>query len=110
MNKDVAIALSFKAEEAAKAFSDPNREFNTQKETFAIEEIVPLGDELAIVKMRKSSGKVALMVFVYIKNYWIYFFPKSGHLLGWERIKDAYFEVERENFSKNFETKLVDYA
>lgn len=102
MNQLVAIALKIKAEEACKYFSDPTREYNSNKETFSVKEIVPLGDELAVAILDKSSGKRALLVFVYVKNYWTYFFPKAGHFLGWNKVIDYYLEVEKQNFSKNF--------
>ena len=80
-------------------------EFNTTKESFTVRKIIPLSDLTATVQFKKSSGKIGLAFFYWIKSsggYWQYFFPTDSHIIGMNRMKDMLHNVEQHNFDKNF--------
>jgi hypothetical protein len=106
VNKKVAIKLSEKAAEVAKNFSSQERRFNSNNESFVVNRIVSLGDDLAMVVFDKSSGKKAVALFLYVRgmDYWSYLFPTASHFLGMEKAKNIYLSVEEENYGKNFES------
>jgi hypothetical protein len=108
LKKSIARQLVLKIRECEKQFSNPNRELNTNKETFKFYDIKPLSDSVAVVTLQKNTGKKTNAIFFYIKNYWIYFFPTDSHELGmWNYLlKSNREKIETENFEKNFEEKL----
>ena len=102
MNKQVAIHLKEKAEEVAKAFSNPNRDHNHTNEEFSVKSVRPLS---AAVIYKKTSGKLALALFYYIpaKTRWEYFFPTDSHILGLSQIPQLKHNIEEYNYSANFD-------
>ena len=91
------------AKEVETKFSDPNRQYNNNNETFKLNKLISLGDAMAVGIFDKSSNKKAMVLFIYVKNWWTYFFPTSAHLIGLEKIKEIYFQIEDYNFDKNFD-------
>ena len=55
MKKELAVKLYDKANEVAFHFSNPDREFNTTKESFKVGKILPLSDVTAAVHFEKTS-------------------------------------------------------
>ena len=104
MKKEIARQLQNKITDCEKQFSNPNREFNTNNEIFKCSKIIPLSDSIAVVTFKKNTGKESNALFIYIKNYWIYFFPTDSHELGmWNYLIKANRErIEKQNFNKNF--------
>ena len=105
MNKQVAIHLKEKAEEVAKAFSNPNRDHNHTNEEFSVKSVRPLSDHMAAVIYKKTSGKLAVALFYYIpaKTRWEYFFPTDSHILGLYQIPQLKHNIEEYNYSANFD-------
>lgn len=103
MNKDIAFRLREYALEVGQIYSNPDRERNYSKETFKINEILPLSEYTAVVIYLKDGGKHAMAFFYYTMNgRWNYFFPSDSHINGMEKLKDILWSVEKYNFSKNF--------
>ena len=105
MKKEVAIKLKKKSQEIADNFSNIDREFNINNETFKVVKIDPLSESTAAVLLRKSSGKFALAFCYYINmsgGTWQYFFPTYDHCIGMESVKCLFGAVEKCNFEKNF--------
>ena len=107
MNKNVALKLRDKIRELETYFSNPDREYNHNNETFNATDVIPLSDSVALVTLKKSSGKESNALFFYIKNYWIYFFPTDSHELGiFNYLNNKYrIHLEGFNFDKNFDIK-----
>lgn len=83
MNKQVFLNLESNAKSVAEKFSNKNREYNHNNETFQVESIYPMSDNTATVIFKKNTGKRAAAFFYHIRNkYWQYFFPKDDHILG----------------------------
>lgn len=104
MRKEFVETLKKKAEEVAKNFSNPEREYNYLKEMFSVNEITPLSETTAVVIFNKQpSNKRALALFYNIKSdgEWRYFFPTYDHLAGFSRVDKILNEVEIYNFDKN---------
>ena len=111
MNKNVAKSLYDKATDVAFYFSNPDREFNISKETFKVGKIKPLSDLTAAVHFNKTSGKVGVAFFYWVKSnggHWKYFFPTDSHILGMVKMGDVLHDVELLNFDKNFENNRED--
>lgn len=105
MNKDLAILLKDKTESVAKNFSNPDREKNTNAETFIVDKITALSENTACVTYKKSSGKFALAFFYHVNvagGQWYYFFPTDSHILGMELFSPAKQKIEAANFDFNF--------
>ena len=106
MNNSVATELQDFTETIAERFSNVNRVGNFNKETFAVEEIIPTSDHSAVVNFVKTGGKVAVAFFYYINKGrsrgWKYFFPTDSHLNGFQAFLFYKLEAERRNYSKNF--------
>ena len=105
MKKEVAIKLRKISLVIAKNFSEPNREFNVNNETFQVVNIKPLSESTAVVLMKKSSTKYAVAFCYYINmsgGVWQYFIPTYDHCFGMESIREFLSLVEDKNFSKNF--------
>ena len=84
MTKDRVNKLNKKAQEIAKAFSNPDREFNHTKETFTVAKIKPVSELTAGILFKKSSGKLALAIAFWKNNkggHCDYFFPTDSHIL-----------------------------
>ena len=107
MKRDIAIKLRKKIRELEVEFSNPDREFNTNGETFKCIDITPLSDSVAIATLQKNTGKQSVAIFFYIKNYWIYFFPTDAHELGMFNFLNNKYRIHLENFNydKNFDIK-----
>tara|TARA_B100000424_G_C22854618_1_gene455638 strand:+ start:677 stop:991 length:315 start_codon:yes stop_codon:yes gene_type:complete len=104
MKKDRVQKLNLKAQEIAKAFSNPNREFNFNKETFTVEFIQPLSEMVAAIYFKKTSGKIALAIAFWKNNkggHWDYFFPTDSHVLGFRKMEKLLESVEEYNIGKN---------
>lgn len=104
MKKDLVHKLHAKAQEIAKAFSNPDREFNYSKETFTVAEIRPLSEATAVILFKKNTGKIGL-AFAYWTNgrggKWNYFFPTDSHVLGMKKVAAILDQVEQHNFPLN---------
>ena len=104
MKKDRVQKLNEKAKEIAEMFSNPNRQFNFNKETFTVEFIQPLSEMVAAIYFKKTSGKIAL-AFAFWKNnkggHWDYFFPTDSHVLGFRKMEKLLESVEEYNIGKN---------
>ena len=74
-------------------FSNPNRDYNHNHETFKFQtkEIV---EDVALLNFIKSSGKKALVVALNVKGRWMFFFPKYSHLDGFALLKPRLNAVE----------------
>ena len=104
MQKHVALQLKQKIRELEKQFSNPDREYNHNSETFKCINITPLSDTVALATIEKNTGKHCNALFFYIKNFWIYFFPTDGHELGmYNYLSNNYrYHLEGFNYDKNF--------
>ena len=101
-----AIELKKLSEAIAHNFSYSDREHNYTGETFEVSEIVPLSESSAIVKLKKSSGKMGLAFCYWINmsgGQWRYFFPTYDHCVGMESLKEELKKVELFNFDLNFD-------
>ena len=104
MTKDRVQKLNIKAKEIAEMFSNPNRQFNFNKETFTVEFIQPLSEMVAAIYFKKTSGKIALAIAFWKNNkggHWDYFFPTDSHVLGFRKIERLLERVEAKNYGKN---------
>jgi len=104
MNKQLVMALKVKSREIATNFSNPNREFNHNHETFKVEEIIPLSEKTALTIFNKSSGKKAI-AFLYYVNYnggqWSYFIPTESHVYGMSKVQTYLQQIEEHNIKQN---------
>ena len=104
MTKDRVQKLNIKAKEIAEMFSNPNRQFNFNKETFTVEFIQPLSEMVAAIYFKKTSGKIALAIAFWKNNkggHWDYFFPTDSHVLGFRKMEKLLESVEEYNIGKN---------
>ena len=104
MTKDRVQKLNIKAKEIAEMFSNPNREFNFNKETFTVAFIQPLSEMVGAIYFKKSSGKIALAIAFWKNNkggHWDYFFPTDSHVLGFRKMEKLLESVEEYNIEKN---------
>ena len=104
MKKERVHKLNKKAQEIAEMFSNPDRQFNYNKETFTVEFIQPLSEMVAAIYFKKTSGKIALAVAFWKNNkggHWDYFFPSDSHVLGFRKIERLLERVEGKNYCKN---------
>ena len=104
MKKDRVQKLNIKAKEIAEMFSNPNRQFNFNKETFTVEFIQPLSEMGAAIYFKKTSGKIALAIAFWKNNkggHWDYFFPTDSHVLGFRKMEKLLESVEEYNIGKN---------
>lgn len=108
MKHDIAVQLRNKIIELETQFSNPNREYNNNNEIFKAVDVTPLSETVAIVTLKKNTGKQTHALFFYIKNFWIYFFPTDGHELGMYNYLNNKYRIYLEgfNFDKNF--SIVD--
>ena len=60
MKKEIAIELNEFAAELALRYSRTDREGNSNKETFHVQEVIPTSDHTAVVRFKKNTGKVGL--------------------------------------------------
>ena len=106
MKKEIAIELNEFAAELALRYSRTDREGNSNKETFHVQEVIPTSDHTAVVRFKKNTGKIGLAFCYYINRGmskgWKYFFPTDSHINGFHAFLYYKLEVERENFDKNF--------
>ena len=108
MQKERAQALRKKALEVGLAYSNPDREFNHNKESFTLDKIVPLSETTVAAIYDKSTGKRAMAFFYWINGgggYWQYFFPSDSHIFGMRKLPDILHKIEQTNFEYNFEAK-----
>ena len=104
MQKDRAIKLKELSKRIAENFSNPNREFNHTNETFEVSKIIPLSESTAIIRFKKSTGKLGLAFCYWINmsgGNWMYFFPTYDHCAGFDMLKDQLHKVEIHNFEFN---------
>jgi len=101
MKKEMAKKLDMAAEDTARAFSNPEREFYSG-ETFKVHRIVPHSEMSAsVVFLKDPTGKYAAAYFFIKKNKWDYFFPTDSHLIGMRKFEKVKAWAEKENFDKN---------
>jgi len=107
MKKSVVIKLKNKIKELEEQFSNIDREYNYNKESFKAVNIVPLSDSVALVTLKKNTEKHSNALFIYVKNFWFYFFPTDSHELGiFNYLNNKYrIYLEEFNFDKNFNIK-----
>ena len=105
MKKEQANKLHKQIINIEKHFSNPDRERNYNQEIFKCSNILPLSDTVALVTFEKNTGKKTNMLFFYVKDYWVNFFPTDSHELGmWNYLHDIHrLKLETENYTKNFE-------
>lgn len=106
MRKEIAQELDAYVQIIAKRYSQTNREGNFNKESFELEEIIPMTDGTATVIYKKNTGKQAAFFFYYISRGvskgWNYFIPTDAHILGMINFNRYKLEVERYNYKHNF--------
>ena len=106
MQKQIAKELKTEAQMVAERFSNSKREGNPTAETFEIQEIIPLSDDAAVVYFQKTTQKIGMAFFYYIKRGaskgWKYFFPTDSHIQGMTAVQYYKIEIERKNFEHNF--------
>lgn len=105
MQKVVAAKLKEKADWVAQVYSNPDREKNTNGETFILEKVCPLSEFTAYGLFRKNTGKMAIAFFYYLQasgGRWEYFFPTDSHIIGMGALGRIKMNIERENWDKNF--------
>jgi hypothetical protein len=106
MQKQIAKELKTEAQRVAERFSNPNRDANPTAETFEVNEIIPLSDDSALVYFKKTTDKIGMAFFYYIKRGaskgWKYFFPTDSHIQGMGAVQFYKLEIERNNFKHNF--------
>lgn len=106
MNKQVAKDLHDYVLIVARRYSNKNRSGNYNQEDFAIDAIIPTSDHTAVVRFKKSTGKIGLAFFYYIargaSQGWKYFFPTDSHINGFRAFELEKYQVEKENFKYNF--------
>lgn len=100
MNDKMADKLAVKAEEIAQQYSNPDREMNYNQETFEVSQVIPLSEHTAAVVYTKNTGKKAVAFFHLIKEYWDYFFPTDGHIIGMEAFGKVKLKIEMGNYNK----------
>lgn len=115
MKKEIAIQLKVRADQIAAMYSNPERGNNFAKETFAIEEIIPLSEYTAIVIFQKQpSGKKSLSFFYWLETgsggFWKDFFVSDSHVLGMQKIAPYLQQVEQHNLKLNWEEKKLTLA
>lgn len=98
MKKEVKESLIQHAHYIAGTFSDPNRDYNYNNETFEVEEIIPLSEDVGAIVYLKNTGMRAVRLCLYRKNKWIGFFVTDSHLLGLRYVEEIKLRIERENF------------
>lgn len=105
MRKELVESINRRAKEVAKNFSNPDREYNFNKEMFSVNKIIPLSETTAVVIFEKQpSGKKALTLFYNVRsdvNEWRFFFPTYDHIVGFNSVIKYLQEVEQHNFEKN---------
>lgn len=106
MQKEVAIELEKYVQEIARRYSLKDRVGNVNGEDFNIEEVIPTSDHTAVVRFKKTTGKIGLGFFYYINKGaskgWKYFFPTDSHINGFRAFEFYKFETEKQNFKFNF--------
>lgn len=104
MRKELVYELHAKAEQIAMVFSNPNREHNNNKETFAVIGIKPKSETTAVILFMKNTGKLALAFAYYLNQSggkWQYFFPTESHIIGMGKVANSLNSVDEYNFKKN---------
>ena len=104
MKKEIAVQLKQTANEIERIFSDPNRKFNTMKETYTLDKIEVLSEFTAALIFKKNTGKKAFVFAYYMASgngKWQYFFPKESHTVGMEKASKLLNEVEQFNYPIN---------
>lgn len=105
MKKDLAISLKAKAEGLATSLSNEEREKNFAKESFALEELIPLSESSALgVYLKSPGGKKALVFFAHVNNnYWLHLIVTDSHVLGMGKVAPYLQQVEQHNLKLNWE-------
>lgn len=93
-------------------FSQPTQKYNNPQE-FKLDKIVPLSDlTAALIFNRGANTKVLLFAFHSgsTESKWQYFFVRESHVLGLNRLKDYFDQVENYNFSRAYYAEKKDKA
>lgn len=98
MRQEVRNQLKQEAQKAASAFSNPNRDYNKNNETYKVDKITPTSEYTAVITFRKSTGIFAIMCAFYIKDRWWTFFPTDSHLEGMRYMPGMKQKIEEANF------------
>tara|TARA_X000001382_G_scaffold124858_1_gene109784 strand:- start:8 stop:322 length:315 start_codon:yes stop_codon:yes gene_type:complete len=104
MKKDRVHKLNQLADRIAKNFSNPNREFNFNNETFKVAQVKPLSEVVGAIFLKKSSGKMAMAIAFWKNNkggHWDYLFPTDSHVLGFRKMEKLLQQTEDYNYGKN---------
>ena len=105
MKKTLVKKLNDRALEVEWMYSQKDREYNHNNESFKLHKIKPLSESVAVAIYKKiPTKKIAIACF-----YWVngsggrgeYFFPTYDHCVGFERIKNILYDTEEYNFDKN---------
>jgi hypothetical protein len=108
MNKQLAQELDSFAQDVARRFSKKSRAGNFNNETFEVDSIIPMTDATATVIFKKNTGKKAAFFFYHVGRGssagWKYFVPTDAHILGMHSFNHYKLEIERGNYSFNFES------
>lgn len=106
MNKQIAKELKEFVSTVAHRFSRKDREGNVNGEDFSVDSVIPTSDHTAVVRFKKSTGKIGLALFYYIprgmSKGWKYFFPTDSHINGFRAFELEKYQVEKENYKHNF--------
>ena len=106
MNKSIAQELDAYVQTIAERYSQTSRAGHFNKESFELDEIIPMTDVTATVIFKKNTGKQAAFFFYYISRGrskgWKYFVPTDAHILGMTAFNHYKLEVERNNYKHNF--------
>lgn len=109
MNKESANLLSVAAEKIAENYSRFDRPGNFNKETFRVDQIIPMSDSTATVIMEKNTGKRAAFFFYYVarggSQGWKHFVPTDAHILGMQSFGAHKLKVEQSNWEYNWSTE-----
>ena len=108
MKKEIAQKITEKAKEIATIFSSTERDFNYNKETFELTNIIPLSEySVAAIYKKQPCGKLAVFYIQHINTgnggFIQYFCVKYQHMLDFDEMKRIMYDVEKHNFPRNFD-------
>lgn len=110
MQKHIAIKLKEEIKKTADKFSDKNREYNRNGETFMVhKEFILSARSAAVVYKKHPTNKFALFCFLWVgpldnvdKGWWTCFAVGASHMLGLHKLDQLLQEVEQHNYQQNF--------
>ena len=106
MQRERARALRERIAYALERYSNPDRPANRGGETFLVEEVKPMGDDIAMVILRKEpTKKRALLVFWWQMDSWWYMTPSTTQAAAMLKVYDELLRVEHMNYERNFDDR-----